>query len=282
MSDSLIKVYSAKGVYSKGMGSIIKEMFSEIVESRELIWRLFLRDFKGKYKQSLLGWFWVILSPIVAVGTFFVLNKSGVVRVGSIEAPYVLYGLIGITFWQVFSGGLTSVTASITSAGSLVQKIRFPNEVLIIASLGQTLPSFMVRTLMVLLLFLFFGRLPSILFLLFPLFLIPILLLTLGIGFVTSLFNVVVRDVASLVGSVMGLILFLTPIMYALPKSGLLGKVNTYNPLFFLVAVPRDLIIYGKTEFLTQFLWSSAVSLVVFILGWFVFHISQPKLVERL
>ncbi len=282
MSDSLIKVYSAKGVYGKGIGSIIKEMFSEIVESRELIWQLFLRDFKGKYKQSLLGWLWVILSPLLAVGTFFVLNKSGVVRVGSIEAPYVLYGLIGITFWQVFSGGLTSVTASITSAGSLVQKIRFPNEVLVIASLGQTLPSFMIRTLMVLLLFLFFGRLPSVLFLLSPLFLVPILLLTLGIGFITSLFNVVVRDVASLVGSAMGLILFLTPIMYALPKSGLLGKVNTYNPLFFLVAVPRDLIIYGKTEFLTQFLWSSAVSLAVFILGWFIFHISQPKLVERL
>lgn len=282
VAKSQINSYTSESLYKRGIFLIFRDMVNDIRSSKELIWQLFLRDFKGKYKQSLLGWLWVILSPLIAVGTFFVLNKSGVVRVGNIEAPYVLYGLIGITFWQVFSGGLTSVTASITSAGSLVQKIRFPNEVLVIASLGQALPSFMIRTFMVLLLFLFFGRLPSILFLLSPLFLVPIFLLTLGIGFITSLFNVVVRDVASLVGSVMGLILFLTPIMYALPKSGLLGKVNTYNPLFFLVAVPRDLIIYGKTEFLTQFLWSSVVSLVIFILGWFVFHISQPKLVERL
>ena len=92
MSSSLVKVYSSKGAYSKGIGSIIKKMFLEVVESRELAWQLFMRDFKGKYKQSLLGWLWVILSPLIAVGTFFVLNKSGVMRVGNIEAPYVLSG----------------------------------------------------------------------------------------------------------------------------------------------------------------------------------------------
>lgn len=262
--------------------TILSQMFENLKKSRELLWELFKRDIKGKYKQSLLGWFWIILSPLVAVATFFILNKSGVIRVGSIEAPYVLYGLIGITFWQVFSNGLNSVTVSITSAGSLIQKINFPNEVLVISSLGQTIPDLLVRLFLILILFFLYGRSPDFYFWISPLMMLPIFLLTLGLGFLTSMFNVVVRDVSNFIGSVMGLLLFLTPIMYVLPKSGVLGKVSTYNPLFYLVVVPRDLILKSKTEYLQGYMVSSVIAVVIFLLGWFIFHISQKKLVERL
>lgn len=277
-----VVTYSSRGVYSRGVASILREMINDVKSNRQLLWQLFMRDLKAKYKQSLLGWLWIILSPVVAVGTFFILNKSGIVRVGNINAPYILYGLIGITFWQVFASGLGSTTGSITSAGSLIQKIRFPNEIIVFSSIAQSLPSFLIRMVIILLLFLPYHMVPSIYFLLFPLFLLPILFLTLGLGFITSLFNAIIRDVASLVSSVVSLLLFLTPIMYVLPPTGLLGKVNTYNPIFFLVVVPRELILFGKTKFTSQFMWSIVLSISVFFFGWFVFHITQKKFVERL
>lgn len=277
-----VKTYSTKSIYKKGLPSIFSGMFNELKDNRDLLWQLFKRDFKARYKQSLLGWLWVIISPLTAVGTFFVLNKSGVVRVGNIEAPYVLYGLIGITFWEVFSTGLSSVTASITSAGNLIQKTRFPNEVLLFSALGQVMPSFFMRTVMIVILSAYYHFPPSPYTLLFPILLVPISLLTLGIGFITSLFNVVIRDVANLISSAMSLLLFLTPIMYALPRSGLLGKVSTYNPLFYLITVPRDFFIYGRTEFLAEYLFVTISTLGVFLGGWIIFHISQHKLIERL
>ncbi|OGD53243.1 hypothetical protein A3J78_02060 [Candidatus Beckwithbacteria bacterium RBG_13_35_6] len=282
MNNQDINIYSAKSIYKKGFGNIIKAMFLNLIEQKELIWQLFLRDFKARYKQSLLGWLWIFLMPIITMSTFLLLNISGVIKIGDIPVPYPIFGLLGFSLWQIFSHGLQVLTASITAAGPLINQINFPKEILIFFSMGQVIVDFLIRLALVLLVYLVYGKSPSICILTLPLFLLPLIFLTLGIGFITAILNVVVRDTLNFISVGLSFFLFLMPIMYTIPEKGFLSKFNKYNPIFFLIEVPRDIIISGKIKFPLEYLLASFLALAIFLLAWFIFYIVQPKLVERI
>ena len=112
---------------NRGWGiKVWKEMLSELYESRELTLRLFLRNFKAKYRQTVLGFLWAVIMPLMTVGTFVFLNRAGVLNIGEVEIPYPAYALLGLTIWQVFAGGIRSCSNSIVAGGSMVVKINFP------------------------------------------------------------------------------------------------------------------------------------------------------------
>ncbi|PIS09351.1 hypothetical protein COT75_01595 [Candidatus Beckwithbacteria bacterium CG10_big_fil_rev_8_21_14_0_10_34_10] len=282
IENKVINTYSPNNLYRQGLLKIFKKMVVNIIDSRELIWQLFIRDFKARYKQSLLGWIWVFLMPIVTMGTFLLLNISGIIKIGDIPVPYPIFGLLGFSIWQIFSNGWLVLTSSIDSAGTLVSQISFPKEALIVAAISEVVVDFLIRLVLVLVVYLIYGLSPSFSFFLLPFFLLPIFLLTLGLGFVTSILAVVIRDIKNFINVGMSFFLFLMPIMYTIPEKGFLAKVNHYNPIFFLVSAPRDIIISGKIEFPIEFLLSSILALIVFIFGWLFFYISQPKITERI
>ncbi len=276
------KIFSPKSIYHQGYLNVFKSMIKDLIDSRELILRLFIRDFSARYKQSLLGWAWIFLMPLITMGTFLLLNMSGVIRIGEIPVPYPIFGLLGISLWQILSNGWAILTGSVTSAGTLVGKINFPRETLVISSLGQVIVDFLIRMGLVIVIYLLYGLTPSIWIVLFPLYILPIFLLTLGLGFLTSLLNVVIRDTINFITVGMGFFLFLMPIMYTMPEKGLLARVNRYNPLFFLIDTPRDLIISGNIKYPLEFLLSTLLTILIFLIGWFIFYVAQPKLAERI
>lgn len=275
-----IKIYIPANKNKTNLLNLFFLMSKELFNARELAWRLFLRDFKVRYKQSLFGWFWVFILPFVAVGTFFILNQSGAIKIENLPVPYPIYGLIGISIWQIFAGGLTNATGSLVSAGSFIVKINFSRETLVLAALGQSIVEFLIRVIMLLAIYVFFGMFPSPWILLLPFFIIPLFLLTLGLSFLSSLLNAVLRDVQTLISVVTGFFLFLMPIMYTMPAKGLLFEINKFNPLFFLIAVPRDIVISGKSNYLSEFVISSFFAVIVFLFGWLVFNKSQSKIAE--
>ena len=105
------------------------EMFRELFDFRELIWRLFVRDLSARYKQSMLGNIWSVLMPFVAIGTFMYLSRAGIIHIQQTHMPYPLYALIGLTVWQIFATGLSCGANSLIGAGDLISKINFPREV---------------------------------------------------------------------------------------------------------------------------------------------------------
>lgn len=277
-----IKIYSSDSIYKQGFTKIIKGMLENITASRELIWQLFLRDFKTRYKQSLLGWAWLFLMPMVTMGTFLLLNISGVIRIGKIPVPYPIFGLLGFSLWQILANGWAVLTKSVTGASNLVAQINFSKEALVVSSIGQVIVDFLIRLILVLFVYLLYGLSPSIWLLLLPLYILPIFLLTLGLGFFTSLLNVVIRDTINFINVGMGFFLFLMPVMYTLPEKGLLAKFNQYNPIFFLINTPREIIISGTLSYSLEFFLSFMLALIIFLAGWLVFYIAQSKLTERI
>lgn len=275
-------IYSSRSLYEKGIFRIFLSMFQDFTNNFELIYRLFWRNFVTRYKQSLLSWGWIFFMPVITMSTFLALNVSGVLKIGDLKIPYPIFGLFSVSLWNVFSNGLPNATVGLTVMGDLIGKINFPKTVLVFASMGQAIVDLFIRMGLVLIVYMVYGRLPNIWFILLPFLLIPLILLTLGVGFITSISQVIFKDTINFINLFLSLFLFLIPIMYVFPSKSLLSELNKLNPIYYLLIVPRDLVMFGKTNEMSGFAISSLISILVFFIGWFIFYLSETKLAERI
>ena len=286
MADEEVVTYEPDNCLKKGYLTIFREIVGEVRKNRWLIYQLFKRDFLTNYRQSFFGILWAFIVPIVSVGAFFVLNQSGLFNVGNISVPYPVFALFGLAFWQLFSTGIVASSSSLIQAGSMITKINFSKKALVIASMGKTMVAFLIQFVLALVVFGYYwvsqGVAPNVAILLTPLFIIPILLATLGLGFIFSILNGVVRDFGNLLALVMTFLLFLTPVMYAAPTVGLLAQLTLWNPLYYLVGVPRDLALTGSSGLWLGFGVSCVLSVVVFVVCVVAFHLTETRLAERI
>lgn len=261
----------------------IRLMWRELWSAKYLIWRLFLRDFSARYRQSALGILWAVLMPLVTVGMFVGMNNSGILDIRDVGIPYPVYAIIGLSIWNIFTVGLTAGSNSLVNAGNMVVKINFPKVALVLAASGQSVVDFLIRVVLIAGAFLYFGVAPSWSGLIVGLlFLIPIYLIMVGSSLLFSLITSVLRDIQNVLNiALMGMML-LTPILYPITGDNLLTHANVWNPFNYLINVPRDFMINGSTDFLTEFIWSTLLSVIVFILSWRMFYLAQTKIAERI
>jgi len=276
LSSSVEIEYSAAGVIRNGSNGW-SLMFKEIVDSRQLIWLLIRRDISVRYRQSILGYVWAVLPPIVTVAIFAFLNVSRVVPIGDTRIPYVAYAIWGLSVWQLFAGCLSACTASLVAGGTLVTKVSFPREVLVIAALGQPIFDFCVRLLPVIAVFTWYGVLPHWNFVFVPMLLLVVTLLALGFGFVLSIANLVLRDTSNALAMALSIGMFLTPILYPAPVRWPFFLVNFLNPLSPLVTATQDLIAVGYISRPEMALAAGLFSLLLSIAGWRAFHVTIPR-----
>jgi lipopolysaccharide transport system permease protein len=282
MKKEKIVVYSPDRLIQIGFLNVWREMLLSLFQSRELIWRLFLRDFSAKYRQTLFGFLWAVINPVIVVGVFILLNKSGILNIGETTVPYPLYALIGISLYSIFSTGLSAAANSIIGAGPMVVKINFPKISLVISSFGQALVEFAVRIVLIAAVFVIFGIIPKWTTILLPLAIVPIILFTFGIGFVLSLLAGIFRDTPNITSLFTTFLLFLTPVLYQPPKAGTFVILNALNPLNHLITGCRDLILLGGINNVFGFLCSTVFAIILFLFSWRVFHLAETRIAERI
>ena len=274
--------YEPDNSIKKGHISLWKEIIWELKHNKWLTLQLFKRDFLAIYKQSLVGIFWAFIVPIVSVGTFIILNRSGIFNVGDVDIPYPIYAILGMAFWQLFSTGLITSSNSLVKAGSMLVKINFSKKSLVFSAAAQSFIAFIIQFILVIALFFFYKITPSVKILLLPVFIIPIFLLTLGAGFILSLFNSIVRDISNALSVFMTFLMFLTPVLYAKPKIGALVPLTKFNPLYYLISMPREIILMGTMAEWKGYLISIVFSFIVFVVGLVIFHLTETRITERI
>ncbi len=275
-------IYEPENYIKKGYRTLLAEIYNDIKVNRWLTWQLFKRDFITLYKQSFLGVFWIFVVPVVSVGTFTTLKSSGLFSVGEIEVPYPIYAVLGISFWQLFATGLIGSSNSLVKAGSMLTQINFSKKSLVIASVGQSIVSFIIQFSLAVLLYAYYHAVPSLGILLVPVFVLPMLFFTLGLGFILALLNGIVRDIGNMVSLLMTFLMFLTPVLYPKPSSGLLASITHYNPLYHLISPARDLVISGRIAEASAFAVTTGVSCLLLVVCLVVFHLAETKISERI
>ena len=198
------------------------------------------------------------------------------------DVPYPVYAVLGLAFWQLFSTGVIASANSLVQAGPMIAKINFSKKSLVIASAAQALVSFAVQIALVLGLFICYRYTPNIKMLLVPIVILPMAMLTLGLGMILALLNGVFRDIGNALAMVVTFLMFLTPVLYVKPASGLLAAITRYNPLYYLVAGPRELVLTGVISEWKGFLTASALSFAVFMICLLAFHLTETRVAERI
>jgi lipopolysaccharide transport system permease protein len=275
-------IYRPDNVLQQGYLRSWMDIFGEIVRNRWLTFQLFKRDLLATYKQSFAGLFWALILPLLSVGTFILLNRSGIFTIGDINTPYSIYAILGMALWQLFSTGLLAGSGSLVKAGSMLVRINLSKKSLVIASLGQSLVSFLIQILLVAGLFIYHGFAPTPYIALLPVMVLPLIFLTTGLGLILSVLNGIMRDIGNVLSVLITFLMFLTPVLYAKPVSGIMATITRYNILYYLVAVPRDLILTGGSRELTGYFISALLAVFLMLICLFAFHLAETRITERI
>lgn len=279
---SKIQTYRPNKWIDAGSVSLWTQMFQDLGNSLELGYRLFVRDFSAKYRQSLLGAAWVVMFPLFTVGVFVLLNRSGVLQVKESGVPYPVFALFGLTLWTLFSGLISSIAGVVGQAGSLITKIHFPRIALVYSPVLTSLVELSVRVAFLAAIMVYYGAIPHEAFLLLPLFLLPILFMAIGAGLFLSILGGVFRDLPNILSLFLTVMLFATPVMYPMPESGLLAQLNRFNPLYYLIEVPRCIFFQGRLDHGAAYASSVLLSLAILFGGWRFYHVAMNRIVEKI
>ena len=187
--------------------------WADLSRHRELLYFLTWRDIKVRYKQTVLGIAWAILQPL-AVALALAAFLGRVVHMPSDNLPYPVFAYAGMVLWQFFSQSLTESSNSIVNNERLVSKVYFPRLLVPLSAVLASLLDFAI-SLVVLVFFLAYFRIaPAPVAALFPLFVLPAILSSLGAGLWLSALNVKFRDVRYTVNFLVQFLFFVTPVAY--------------------------------------------------------------------
>jgi lipopolysaccharide transport system permease protein len=261
---------------------MLRDMVRDLCASRELAWRLFVRDISAKYRQTFLGYVWAFLPPLVTTFTFVLLNSQGVFRVGETALPYAAYVMIGTLLWQVFVDAMQTPIRVVTYAKPMLAKINFPREAILLGGLYEVLFNFAIRLVLLLAVFLWFRIVPPMTMLLAPLGVVALIALGTMIGVVLTPVGLLYQDIGQGLVLITGFWMLLTPVVYPPPASGLLATLAKWNPVSPLILTTRDWLTVGNTDYLPGFLVVLAMTFVLLLFGWIMYRLAMPHLIERM
>ncbi len=252
----------------------------ELANYRDLIYNLTVKELKGRYKNSALGFVWSLLNPLgmMLVFTFV----FGVMMKNQAIEKFPLFVLCGLLPWNYFSAGVMTSIHSIVGNGNLVKKVYFPREVLPIATVMANLVNFLLGFLLLFVALIVFDANLSPWIWMLPIVIIIQTVFILGVAFILSTLHVFYRDTMMVMDVVMLAWFFLTPVFYSMdlmPKTvTILGQSINFqrwlfilNPMASLLQVYRDLLYWGYRTDLDFFLRTPVTAFAVLIFGYWFF-----------
>jgi lipopolysaccharide transport system permease protein len=261
---------------------MLREMFGDLWAGRELAWRLAVRDISAQYRQAFLGLLWAFILPLANTLTWIFLQGSGVVRMSETALPYAVYVFTGTMLWAIFMEALNAPLKQTESARSMLAKLNFPREALIVSGIYQTLFNAAIKVVLLLVALPLFGILPGWSLLLFPLGVLSLVLVGTAIGLLLTPVGLLYTDIGRGLPLVMQFLMYVTPVVFPMPQAGWAATLFELNPLSPLILTARDWLTGVPPEFLGAFVVVNLLTLVLLLLVWVVYRLAMPILIERM
>ncbi|MGF1485096.1 MAG: ABC transporter permease [Opitutales bacterium] len=281
MSNVPITVFTAEST-SLRPARLAGEMLRGAWEGRRLAYRLFRKDLKAEFADSLLGYTWNFANPLILAAIFILMQKDGILRTDTIAMPYPVYVVCGMLLFQTFIQSINLPLSLLVRSGNLINNVRVPAESLVgsvLLRLGFDALFYIPIILATCWLFdvltwqgaLWLGVLyPSMILLgsAFGLFLAPL--------------NVIYSDCSKLVQNLTRPLMFICPTFYR-PSDGMpwLEAILTYNPIGVVMDNIRLLTVQGEWMNLPAFVCVLGAAALLFLTGWLLLHVSVTLLAQK-
>jgi lipopolysaccharide transport system permease protein len=263
-------------------GQLVRKMLHDLWAGRGLAWRLFLRDTAALYRQSILGYLWAFLPPIATTATFVFLNSQQILSVGDTPIAYAPYVMIGTVLWQTFVDAMNSPLRAVAANRSMLIKMNFPREALILAGIMEVVFNLLIRLLLLIPVFFIFSIPLGGSALLLPLGVAALILLGTSIGLLLTPLGLLYTDVGRALAMIATFWMFLTPVVYPPPTAGFASALIAMNPVTPVIVTTRDWLTSQVATHLPGFLIVTAGAMFVFAIAWLIYHIAIPYLIERM
>jgi len=235
---------------------------------KELLSELVKREIKAKYKQSILGYAWVILVPLINL-LVLTLVFSFFIRIPTGDVPYYIFLFTALVPWTYTANAITFATSSLVSNSTLITKIYLPSEVFPLSAIFSKMIDLILSSI-ILLVFILVSKITihwTILFV--PLiFMVQFLLIT-GVSLILSALNVFYRDVQNIISVLLTIWMYLTPVVY--PQEMVPARflfIYNLNPMTAIVNSYRNTVLYGVLPPIQSFSYAVLISIGIFIFGY--------------
>lgn len=254
----------------------------ELWDYRELFYFFTLRDIKVKYKQTVLGFLWAVLQPLIMALLFSYFLGKAISNYVPLSLPYDVFALSGLVLWGIFSSGLNNAGNSMVTNANIIKKIYFPRLIIPLSSVLVGLFDFI----MAFAVFVFYCIFNHVSFkaeaiLYFPLAVILTSVATFGTGTLLASLNVKYRDFRYIIPFLIQFLLFITPVIYPsqITDNTFFQWIMALNPM----SAPLDIFRAGLDSEIIHWqndLISISCSLLMFVIGLLYFRKTEAHFAD--
>ena len=252
----------------------------ELLGYRDLILKLAWSDFKLRYKSSALGFFWSLLEPLLMLLVLYAVF-SNLMRI-QVE-HYQLFLLLGIILWNFLDRGTSMSIWGIVGKPSLVQKVYFPRDILVLSTCFTALMMTALEFVVFIIFMAVFRVLPGMTIAYFPILLIFEFLIIMGLSLALSALNVYFRDVQFIWKLIIQVGFFATPVIYPItifPENA--RWIVMLNPMALIITMMRDCTLYRIPPEPFDLAYVALSALVILMIGGFIFDRMEPRFAEAI
>lgn len=268
-------------------------LLTHLVSDRKLIWNLAKNDIKKKFAGSYLGVVWAFVQPVITILLYWFVFEKGLnskatdLRTG-IEIPFVLWLMAGLVPWFYFQEAMNGGTGVLVEYSYLVKKVVFRIDTLPVVKMISALFTHLFFVVFAIVVFWLMGYTPDLYTLQVIYYSFCMIVLTTGIVYATGAVTVFFRDMKEVVGIVLQIGMWVTPIMWNFETMtqipGWAKTILKLNPMYYVVAGYRDALIhkigFWENMELTIYFW--IVTIVMFVLGTSIFKRLRPHFADVL
>lgn len=257
----------------------VRLYFLSLYKGKDLLVELTKRDFQQRYKGSILGVIWALLSPLLmlAVYTFIFVAvfklKWGAMETNGSKMLYTMMIFAGLIPFQIFSESVNRSVSILNQSANYIKKVVIPVEILPSSIVLSTVLNSFFSVCLLTLGKVFFLDTPNWTLVFIPLLMIPITFLSLGISLLVAAFGIYLKDLVYVIGLLVNVLFYMSPIFYstdALPEN---FKVFVmFNPIAPIIEQYRDVFVSGQMFSLHEYFISAFWAFVFFIIGLIIFR----------
>lgn len=261
---------------------LLRGLLADLRASRELAWRLAVRDLRVQYRQSYLGYLWAFISPLANTAAWMFLNASGVIKVADTGIPYPAYVFSGTMLWQLLVESFQSPLQQLGAAKGMLAKLNFPREAIIMSGFIKLLSSAGIKLVILLPALLLLGVTPDWHLVLVPFAMLLLVITGIALGLLVAPLGMLYTDIGRAIPLAAQFAMYITPVVFAMPAQGRMARILELNPATPLILTARAWLTGAESPMLGYFIGVCTTMLVLLFLGLLLYRITMPLLIERL